>query len=191
VVVLAQDEARALGHGSIDTEHLLVGLLREEEGIAARVLAALDVELEDVRARVGEPVGPDEVTTAGQIPFTPRAKKALELSLREALALGHSFIGTEHVLLGLVREEEGAAARILPDPGADTDKMRAEIVRTLGGRAGSAWQMAVREGGGRQPRRLRRRAPSPFRSAAPIVVGWALFGAPLGVGILVGRLIWG
>src|ERR1700675_2295674 len=112
VVVLAQDEARRLNHNYIGTEHILLGLLREEEGLAARVLKSLDVTPEQVRAQVARIVGQGSETVTGQIPFTPRAKKVLELSLREALSLGHSYIGTEHVLLGLVRENDGVAARI-------------------------------------------------------------------------------
>ena len=103
VVVLAQDEAQALGHNYIGTEHLLLGLLREREGLAARVLHSLDVTVEEVRAQVARIVGRGDEVRAGMIPFTPRAKKALELALREAQALGHNYIGTEHVLLGLVR----------------------------------------------------------------------------------------
>jgi ATP-dependent Clp protease ATP-binding subunit ClpC len=101
VVVLAQEEARALRHNYIGTEHLLLGLLREEEGLAARVLRSLDVELEAVREQVARIVGTGEEATSGQIPFTPRAKKVLELALREAKAMGHGYIGTEHVMLGL------------------------------------------------------------------------------------------
>ena len=107
VVVLAQDESRELKHNYIGTEHLLLGLLREEEGLAARVLESLDISVEDVRAQVARIVGQGDEVTTGQIPFTPRAKKVLELSLREALALGRKSIGTEHVLLGLLREGEG------------------------------------------------------------------------------------
>jgi len=113
VVVLAQDEARALKQNYIGTEHLLLGLLREEEGVAARVLESLRVTLEEARFVVGRVVGQGDEVTTGQIPFTPRAKKVLELALREALSLGHNYIGTEHILLGLVRENEGVAARIL------------------------------------------------------------------------------
>src|SRR5207245_1311611 len=113
VVVLAQEEARTLKHNYIGTEHILLGLLREEEGLAARVLESLDITVERVRAQVVRIVGSGEEVTSGQIPFTPRAKKVLELALREALSLGHNYIGTEHILLGLVRENEGVAARIL------------------------------------------------------------------------------
>ncbi len=133
VVVLAQDEARALKHNYIGTEHILLGLLREEEGLAARVLESLDITVEEVRAQVARIVGQGDEVTTGQIPFTPRAKKVLELALREALSLGHNYIGTEHILLGLVRENEGVAARILLDFDADADKIRNEIIRMLSG----------------------------------------------------------
>ena len=131
VVVLAQDEARALKHNYIGTEHILLGLLREEEGLAARVLDSLEITVEEVRAQVARIVGQGDEVTTGQIPFTPRAKKVLELALREALSLGHNYIGTEHILLGLVRENEGVAARILLDFDADAEKIRNEIIRTL------------------------------------------------------------
>src|SRR6185312_665446 len=133
VVVLAQDAARALQHNYIGTEHILLGLLREEEGLAARVLESLDITVEEVRAQVARIVGQGDEVTTGQIPFTPRAKKVLELALREALSLGHNYIGTEHILLGLVRENEGVAARILLDFDADAEKIRNEIIRMLSG----------------------------------------------------------
>ena len=115
VIVLAQEEARVLRHNYIGTEHMLLGLLREGDGVAARVLGSLDVTLDEVRAEVTRIVGEGDSESQGQIPFTPRAKKVLEMALREALSLGHNYIGTEHVLLGLVRESEGVAARILGD----------------------------------------------------------------------------
>src|SRR3979411_2476299 len=133
VVVLAQEEARTLKHNYIGTDHILLGLLREEEGLAARVLESLDITVERVRAQVVRIVGSGEEVTSGQIPFTPRAKKVLELALREALSLGHNYIGTEHILLGLVRENEGVAARILLDFDADAEKIRNEIIRMLSG----------------------------------------------------------
>ena len=137
VVVLAQDEARALNHGYIGTEHLLLGLLREEEGIAARVLASLDITVEDVRTQVARIVGQgDEQTVTGQIPFTPRAKKVLELSLREANRLGHNYIGTEHILLGLIREGEGVAAQVLVKLGADLNRVRQQVLQLLSGYQG-------------------------------------------------------
>jgi len=133
VVVLAQDEARALKHNYIGTEHILLGLLREEEGLAARVLESLDITVEEVRAQVARIVGQGDEVTTGQIPFTPRAKKVLDLALREALSLGHNHIGPEHILLGLVRESDGVGARILLDLGAGAEKVRDEIIRTLPG----------------------------------------------------------
>jgi ATP-dependent Clp protease ATP-binding subunit ClpC len=149
VVVLAQDEARALKHNYIGTEHILLGLLREEEGLAARVLESLDITVEEVRAQVARIVGQGDEVTTGQIPFTPRAKKVLELALREALSLGHNYIGTEHILLGLVRENEGVAARILLDFDADAEKIRNEIIRMLSGpgrRQGGAAQGTSEKG---------------------------------------------
>jgi ATP-dependent Clp protease ATP-binding subunit ClpC len=133
VVVLAQDEARALKHNYIGTEHILLGLLREEEGLASRVLESFDITVEEVRVQVALIIGEGDEVTTGQIPFTPRAKKVLELALREALKLGHNYIGTEHILLGLVRVDEGVAARILLDFGADAEKIRNEIIRRLSG----------------------------------------------------------
>ena len=113
VVVLAQDEAKALNHNYIGTEHLLLGLISEGEGVAAKALESLDISLEAVRAQVEEIIGHGTSTPTGHIPFTPRAKKVLELSLREALQMNHSYIGTEHILLGLIREGEGVAAQVL------------------------------------------------------------------------------
>ncbi len=133
VVVLAQDEARELGHNYIGTEHLLLGLLRKEEGLAWRVLASLDVTLEEVRQEVLRIVGTGDKTATGAVPFTPRAKKILEHSLREALSLGQDSIGTEHVLLGLVREEQGLATRILLDFGVDAQKLRDHVIRGMAG----------------------------------------------------------
>src|ERR1700709_1444467 len=135
-VVLAQEEARTLKHNYIGTEHILLGLLREEEGLAARVLESLDITVERVRSQVVRIVGSGEEVTSGQIPFTPRAKKVLELALREALSLGHNYIGTEHILLGLVPENEGVAARILLDFDADSEKIRNELIRMLSGPGG-------------------------------------------------------
>jgi len=133
VVVFAQDEARSLKHNYIGTEHLLLGLLREEEGLAARVLEGLDVSLEHVRVEVERIIGVGEESATGMIPFTPRAKKVLELALREARALRHNFIGTEHILLGVVRENKGVASEILRASGLDADDIRAEVRRLLSG----------------------------------------------------------
>jgi ATP-dependent Clp protease ATP-binding subunit ClpC len=136
VVVLAQDEARALKHNYIGTEHLLLGLIREEAGVAAQVLGSLDLTLERVRGQIVRIVGSGEEVNVGQVPFTPRGKKVLEVSLREALSLGHNYIGTEHILLGLVRDHNGVAARILLDFDADSDKIREEVIRLLPGPSG-------------------------------------------------------
>jgi hypothetical protein len=143
VVVLSQEEARTLRHNYIGTEHILLGLLREEEGLAARVLESLDITVERVRAQVVRIVGTGEEVLSGQIPFTPRAKKVLELSLREALGLGHDYIGTEHILLGLARENEGVAARILLDFDADSEKIRVEVTSMVSaGSRGRASRLA-------------------------------------------------
>ena len=179
VVVLAQEEARALRHNYIGTEHILLGLLREEQGIAARVLRSLGVDLEQTRAQVGRIVGAgDEVVPAGRIPFTPRSKKVLELSLREAVGFGHDYIGTEHVLLGLVRENEGVAARILLDFEAVAETVRNAVVGLLGGTAAHA-----------APRRARRLRPT--REPFTLVLGWLRFGAAFAFGLGAGWLIWG
>jgi ATP-dependent Clp protease ATP-binding subunit ClpC len=135
VPIFAQQEARGLGHPAIGTEHVLLGLLREEEGLAARVLTSLGVTIEAVReqaAQVERPAG--EPAPGGQLPFTPETKKALELSLREALALGHNHIGTEHVLLGVARVDEAAGARILHGFGVDSDTLRSAVGGMLPGR---------------------------------------------------------
>ncbi len=136
VVILAQDEARMLEHSSIGTEHILLGLLREEEGLAARVLESLGITVERFRDALVQITPPGEGIASGQIPFTPRAKKVLELALREALSLGHNYIGTEHVLLGAVRENEGVAARILLGFDVDAEKIRNEVIRMLSGPGG-------------------------------------------------------
>src|SRR6184192_4261220 len=154
VVVLAQDEARTLKHNYIGTEHILLGLLREEEGLAARVLDSLDITVEEVRAQVARIVGQGDEVTTGQIPFTPRAKKVLELALREALSLGHNYIGTEHILLGLVRENEGVAARILLDFDADSEKIRNEVIRMLSGPGGRRQGAAAATGEGKKSSKL-------------------------------------
>ena len=127
-VVLAQEQARRLNHGYIGTEHLLLGLLAESEGLAARVLSEIGVRASDVEADIDQMIGRGEdEASAGQIPFTPRAKKVLELSLREALQLGHNYIGTEHILLGIIREGEGVAAQISPSAEASPSKRSASV----------------------------------------------------------------
>lgn len=132
VVVLAQEEARSLRHNYIGTEHLLLGLLREGEGVAAQVLASLGVALDGAREQVEGIVGYGEEETGGQAPFTPRSKKVLELALRESMQLGHNYIGTEHLLLGLTRESEGVAAHVLGNLDVDPDRVWREVVRMLG-----------------------------------------------------------
>ena len=132
VIVLAQDEARSLNHGYIGTEHLLVGLLAEGTGFAARALDGLDIELAAIRQDVAEIIGPGSDVLSGHTPFTPRAKKVLELALREALGLGHNYIGTEHVLLGLIAEGEGVAAQVLVKRGAALDQVRVAVLVELG-----------------------------------------------------------
>jgi ATP-dependent Clp protease ATP-binding subunit ClpC len=146
VVVLAQEESRMLNHNYIGTEHILLGLVREGGGVAAQALAALNISLEAVRQQVEEIIGQGQATPSGHIPFTPRAKKVLELSLREALQLGHNYIGTEHILLGLIREGEGVAAQVLQQLGAGLDRARQEVIRLLG-MEGSAPSGALREEG--------------------------------------------
>ena len=136
VVVLAQEEARMLNHNYIGTEHILLGLIHEGEGVAAKALESLGISLEGVRSQVEEIIGQGQQAPSGHIPFTPRAKKVLELSLREALQLGHNYIGTEHILLGLIREGEGVAAQVLVKLGADLNKVRQQVIQLLSGYQG-------------------------------------------------------
>jgi ATP-dependent Clp protease ATP-binding subunit ClpC len=133
VVVLAQEEARMLNHNYIGTEHILLGLIHEGEGVAAKALESLGISLDAVRQQVEEIIGQGQQAPSGHIPFTPRAKKVLELSLREALQLGHNYIGTEHILLGLIREGEGVAAQVLVKLGADLNKVRQQVIQLLNG----------------------------------------------------------
>ncbi len=136
VVVLAQEEARLLNHNYIGTEHILLGLIHEGEGVAAKALESLGISLEAVRSQVEEIIGQGGASPSGHIPFTPRAKKVLELSLREALQLGHNYIGTEHILLGLIREGEGVAAQVLVKLGADLSRVRQQVIQLLSGYSG-------------------------------------------------------
>jgi ATP-dependent Clp protease ATP-binding subunit ClpA len=137
VVVLAQEEARMLNHNYIGTEHILLGLIHEGEGVAAKALESLGISLEAVRQQVEEVIGQGQHAPSGHIPFTPRAKKVLELTSREASQLGHSYIGTEHILLGLIREGEGVAAQVLVKLGADLNRVRQQVIRLLHGYRGT------------------------------------------------------
>jgi ATP-dependent Clp protease ATP-binding subunit ClpA len=131
VVVLAQEEARMLNHNYIGTEHILLGLIREGDGVAARALESLGISLDAVRQQVEEIIGRGQQAPSGHIPFTPRAKKVLELSLRESLQLGHGYIGTEHILLGLIREGDGVAPQVLVRLGADLNRVRQQVLQLL------------------------------------------------------------
>ena len=142
VVVLAQEEARMLSHNYIGTEHILLGLIHEGEGVAAKALESLDISLEAVRAQVEDIIGQGQQAPSGHIPFTPRAKKVLELSLREALQLGHNYIGTEHILLGLIREGEGVAAQVLVKLGADLNRVRQQVIQLVQGFQGKEAETA-------------------------------------------------
>jgi ATP-dependent Clp protease ATP-binding subunit ClpC len=180
VVVLAQDEARRLRHNYVGTEHLLLGLLRAEEGVAARVLESLDITVEEVRAQVERIVGRGEEAAAGELPFTPRAKKVLDLSLREALALKHDGIGPEHILLGLVREQEGVGARILRDFDADEGTIRTAVARRVSaGEDGSDADQILVE------------IPGVPRARTPDSVATVLAALGFLLGLLSGWLIWG
>jgi len=159
VVVLAQEEARMLNHNYIGTEHILLGLIHEGEGVAAKALESLGISLEAVRQQVEEIIGQGQQAPSGHIPFTPRAKKVLELSLREALQLGHNYIGTEHILLGLIREGEGVAAQVLVRLGADLNRVRQQVIQLLHGRHSEQLETThpelwSRRVGGSEPRRL-------------------------------------
>jgi ATP-dependent Clp protease ATP-binding subunit ClpA len=134
VVVLAQDEARMLKHNYIGTEHILLGLIHEGEGVAAEALGSLGISLDAVRQQVEEIIGQGQEAPSGHIPFTPRAKKVLELSLRESLQLGHNHIGTEHILLGLIREGDGVAAQVLVRLGANRNRVRQQVIQLIHGR---------------------------------------------------------
>jgi ATP-dependent Clp protease ATP-binding subunit ClpC len=184
-VVYAQEEARVLKHNYVGTEHLLLGLLREEEGLAARVLESLDVTFEEVRAQVVRIVGEGERTTYGQIPFTPRAKKTLELSLRVARSFDHKNIDTEHVLLALVEEREGLAAQTLDEFDVDREAIGRELSRLAGW---TAYVSPERE----RPIRFKREDVVILRKRVPTLVAAASTGAAIfAAGLLVGWLIWG
>jgi ATP-dependent Clp protease ATP-binding subunit ClpA len=162
VVVLAQEEARLLNHNYVGTEHLLLGLIHEGEGVAAMVLESLGISLEAVRAQVEEIIGQGQSAPTGHIPFTPRAKKVLELSLREATQLGHNYIGTEHILLGLIREGEGVAAQVLVKLGADLSRVRQQVIQVLSSYVGGK---APAEQAGARTRLVRMTVPEELREA--------------------------
>jgi hypothetical protein len=167
VVVMAQEEARMLDHNYIGTEHILLGLIHEGKGAAAKALESMGISLEAVRQQVEEIIGRGKHTPSGHIPFTPRAKKVLELSLRESLQLGHNYIGTEHILLGLIREGEGVAAQVLVRLGADLNRVRNQVIVVLHGREGQE----VRErpaSAGPTPSPIRFRAPEIMRLLSDI-----------------------
>ena len=155
VVVLAQEEARMLEHNYIGTEHVLLGLIHEGDGVGAKALRALDVDLDTLRREVEALVGRGQQPTRGHIPFTPQAKKVLELALRESVQLGHDYIGTEHILLGIVREGEGPAAQVLQQRGIELNAVRQEVIRLLHGYQGrevrrgrrAVWARSGRPGG--------------------------------------------
>jgi ATP-dependent Clp protease ATP-binding subunit ClpA len=154
VVVLAQEEARMLKHDYIGTEHLLLGLIHEGEGVAAKALESLGISLQAVRQQVEAIIGRGQQEPSGHIPFTPRAKKALELAHREADALGHNYIGTEHILLGLIREGHGVAAQVLVKLGADLNRVRQQVIQLLHGHQGTAALGKASRKGKREPARL-------------------------------------
>jgi ATP-dependent Clp protease ATP-binding subunit ClpC len=155
VVVLAQEEARSFGHAYIGTEHLLLGLLREDRGIAAHALGRLDVTLSGAREQLESIVGHGEDRDFAQAPFTPRSKKVLELALRESMQLGHNYIGTEHILLGLVREREGVAYKILSNLGVEADEVYEQVIWLLGDEPSKSRAGARREAGPRGSARHR------------------------------------
>jgi hypothetical protein len=167
VLVLAQEEARLLNHGFIGTEHILLGLIHEGDGVAAQALAEMEISLEAVRAEVEDVIGLSTTIPMGSPPFTPRAKKVLELSLREAIQLGHNYIGTEHMLLGLVREGEGVAAQVLVSLGADLARVRETVIQLLAGEVGS--ETGSSGPGAREPARGWR-SWGPSRTRARIAV---------------------
>jgi hypothetical protein len=162
VVVLAQEEARLLNHNHIGTEHILLGLIHEGEGVAYLALTELGISLDAVRAQVEAEIGQGSEAPGGHIPFTPRAKKVLELSLREALQLGHNYIGTEHILLGLIREGEGVAAQVLVGLGAGLDRVRGQVVQLLA-TAGASQAEQVAAG----PSRIRQQAVTAMVAGGP------------------------
>ena len=147
-IVLAQEEARMLNHNYLGTEHILLALVYEGEGVGAKALESLGISHDGVRQQIEEIIGRGQRAPSGHIPFTPRAKKVLELSLREALQLGHTYIGTEHILLGLIREGDGVAAQVLVRLGADLDRTRQQVIEVLHGHVASVESVESVELGG-------------------------------------------
>jgi ATP-dependent Clp protease ATP-binding subunit ClpC len=190
VTDLAQEEARMLNHNYIGTEHLLLGLIHEGEGVAAQALESLGISLQAVRQQVEEIIGLGQQAPSGRIPFTPRAKKVLELARREAFQLGHHYIGTEHILLGLIREGEGVAAQVLADLGADLNRVRQQVIQLLQGSQGKdepASGRAVRrrgKAGARQQPVL----PEILRRVESIDSQLSAIGQRLGIGPETGHL---
>jgi ATP-dependent Clp protease ATP-binding subunit ClpC len=172
VVVFTQEEARSLNHTYIGTEHILLGLIHEGEGIAARALESLDVSLEAVRQQVEQMIGRGQAAPIGHIPFTPRAKKVLELSLRESVRLGHSHIGTEHILLGLIREGEGVAAQVLQKLGVSLDRVRQTVIHQMYGYPAGIFGEEVLTTGSIPPNFLR--SPSPFEEREKVVLSFLI-----------------
>jgi ATP-dependent Clp protease ATP-binding subunit ClpC len=189
VVVYAQDEARELRHNYIGTEHVLLGLLREGEGIPARSLGNLGVTLVDMRTEVANIVGQGDEIITGQIPFTPRAKRILEFGLREALSMGHNYIGPEHLLLGLARENEGVAARILFDRGLTARAVASAVIEQAGRTSASAASFSESEPPGRSDDTGA--YSGKFWRSFPFALRAGVFAIALGLGILIGWLIWG
>ena len=194
VVVFAQEEARGLGHNHIGTEHILLGLLREG-GAAARALDRFHVTQDGVQAEVARIIGQGDEVLTGQIPFTPRAKKVLELSLREAIDNGNRYIGPEHILLGLVREGEGVAARILMDF-AQLEAIRSVALTIItagppGEERASRSQLSMLAPEVIEELKLTRAVVGSKKALSLLFVGWTLFAVALGVGVLIGWAIWG
>ena len=183
VVVLAQEEARMLNHNYIGTEHILLGLIHEGEGVAAKALESLGISLEAVRQQVEEIIGQGQQAPSGHIEFTPRVKNVLELSKREALQLGHNYIGTEHILLGLIREGEGVAAQVLVKLGADLNRVRQQVIQLLHGYQGKDQPTSGRGARHRPPgRRQRGLLPEMLGRVASIDSQLSAIGQRLGTG---------
>jgi ATP-dependent Clp protease ATP-binding subunit ClpC len=205
VLVLGQDEARALKHNYLGVEHFMLGLLRQEKGLAAEALASFEITVEELRAAVARIVGQGDVAPVGQIPFTPRAKKVIQLALNEAFTMGQNYLGAEHLLLGVARESEGVAARILSDFDIKPRSIAREVLIRLSGRVDETRLKSYPEAFSgdviveRETSVLRLgpdshefTAVGKRRAAAwNRLLGWLLFGIALATGVIVGWLIWG